>query len=126
MQKPTVTPPINLVDKPWGREIWFANNDRYCGKVLEINPGQHFSMHYHMLKDETWYLQSGTLRFKYVDTAVGRCSETVIAAGQCVHILPGQPHQLECISDEKAVIFEVSTTHFDEDSYRVWRDIPGE
>ena len=25
-----------IVDKPWGREIWYAHTDRYAGKILEV------------------------------------------------------------------------------------------
>jgi hypothetical protein len=32
---------------------------------------------------------------------------------------PGQPHQLEALEDGE--IFEVSTQHFDTDSYRIWK-----
>ena len=39
--------------------------------------------------------------------------------GDVVRQRPGQPHQLEAIT--KGVIFEVSTQHFDSDSYRVWK-----
>ena len=37
--------------------------------------------------------------------------------GDVVRQRVGQPHQLEAITD--GVVFEVSTQHFDEDSYRV-------
>jgi hypothetical protein len=36
-----------------------------------------------------------------------------------VRVPPGQPHQLEALTD--ATVFEVSTQHFDEDSYRIWK-----
>jgi hypothetical protein len=36
-----------------------------------------------------------------------------------VRQLPGQPHQLEALTE--GVIFEVSTQHFDSDSYRIWK-----
>lgn len=118
---PETRDPVAVVNKPWGREIWIANNSFYCGKILEIEPGQRFSMHMHMQKVESWYLHQGTLKFSYIDTEVGKTHEVVFAAGQCVDIARGQPHQLECTSDCKAVIFEVSTQHVDSDSYRMWR-----
>lgn len=118
---PETRDPIAVVEKPWGREVWIANTSLYCGKILEIEPGQRFSMHMHLEKTETWYLQQGTLKFSYIETEIGKTHEVVFAAGQCVDIAPGQPHQLECISDCKAVIFEVSTQHVDSDSYRMWR-----
>ena len=29
--------PIHIEPKGWGREVWIANNTRYCGKILEIS-----------------------------------------------------------------------------------------
>jgi hypothetical protein len=43
----------DFVDKGWGNEIIFANNEKYCGKLLNFSAGKKFSMHYHLLKDET-------------------------------------------------------------------------
>ncbi len=39
--------------KGWGYEIWITNNEKYCGKLLCFEEGKKFSMHYHMIKDET-------------------------------------------------------------------------
>jgi quercetin dioxygenase-like cupin family protein len=43
--------------------------------------------------------------------------------GDVVYIQKGLPHQLTALSDN-SVVFEVSTEHFDEDSYRVYRNGP--
>ena len=45
--------------------------------------------------------------------------ETIVKEGDVVRQRVGQPHQLFALTD--GVIFEVSTEHFDEDSYRVWK-----
>lgn len=114
-------PPVNVVEKPWGREIWLANNELYCGKLLIIRPWQQFSMHWHRQKTETFYLQQGRVLLKFIDTEQGITNELTLEVGDCVDILPEQPHQLRCISDVEAVIVEVSTQHFDSDSFRAWR-----
>ena len=44
------------IPKGWGHEIVFENNEKYCGKILVFKEGAEFSMHYHMIKDETWYV----------------------------------------------------------------------
>jgi len=41
----------------------------------------------------------------------------MIGVGTCITIERGQPHQLVALEDGSE-IFEVSTQHFDEDSYR--------
>ena len=78
------------IPKGWGHEIIFENNEKYCGKLLVFKKGCKFSMHYHM-----------------------------IIEGDAVRQIPGQPHQLEALTD--GTVFEASTQHFDSDSYRVWK-----
>ena len=42
------------VQKAWGYELWVHNDSQYCGKLLVFaEKGDKFSMHYHMLKNET-------------------------------------------------------------------------
>ena len=108
-----------IVQKGWGSEVIFANNEMYCGKLLRFNKGARFSMHFHMKKDETWYLAEGTIRLNWIDTKDASKRSEVVRVGEVIRNRPGEPHQVEALSD--AVIFEVSTTHFDEDSYRVER-----
>lgn len=107
------------VPKGWGHEIIFVNNELYCGKLLCFKKGAKFSMHYHMIKDETWYVNEGEFIYRWIDTSVGETREQKLKIGDTVRQLPGQPHQLEAITD--GVIFEVSTEHFDSDSYRIWK-----
>jgi hypothetical protein len=45
--------------------------------------------------------------------------EQELTIGDIVRQRPGQPHQIEALTDGE--IFEVSTHHEDEDSYRVWK-----
>ena len=107
------------INKGWGSEIIFANNELYCGKLLNFDKGSRFSMHFHMKKDETWYVAEGTIRLNWIDTTNANKRSEIVREGGVVRNRPGEPHQVEALSD--AVIFEVSTTHFDEDSYRVER-----
>ena len=44
------------VPKGWGEELIIENNEMYCGKLLIFKKGCRFSMHYHLIKDETWYV----------------------------------------------------------------------
>jgi len=123
MEKPIVynakeCPSCNI-PKGWGHEIIFENNKLYCGKLLCFKAGAKFSMHYHMVKDETWYVQSGEFIYRWIDTDTAEINERIMKEGDSVRQVPGQPHQLEALS--YGVIFEVSTQHFDSDSYRVWK-----
>ena len=107
------------VPKGWGHEIIFENNELYCGKLLVFKKGAKFSMHYHMIKDETWYVNKGLFIYRWIDTDTAETIEHRLIPGDVVRQRPGQPHQLEALIDGE--VFEVSTQHFDSDSYRVWR-----
>ena len=56
-----------IVHKSWGHEIIFENNEKYCGNLLVFNKDSNFSMHYHLIKDEAWYVQSGEFLFTWID-----------------------------------------------------------
>ena len=109
----------NEVPKKWGKEIIFINNDKYCGKILCIEKGKKFSMHFHMQKDETWYIANGSVLLRWIDTSNAQSLERILLKGSVVRLKPGIPHQL--IAQEDSEIYEVSTTHFEEDSYRIYR-----
>jgi hypothetical protein len=58
--------PIRIVDKGWRREIWIANGELYCGKILEIGKGNKCSLHYHEIQRESFYLRSGRIWVRLV------------------------------------------------------------
>tara|TARA_Y100000389_G_scaffold91905_1_gene88520 strand:+ start:238 stop:648 length:411 start_codon:yes stop_codon:yes gene_type:complete len=108
-------------EKAWGHELWVINNEFYCGKLLVFKANKQFSMHYHLLKDEAWYISKGKFEYKYINTESAELKSRIVKEGDCIHLMPGQPHQMLALT-EGATIFEVSTQHFDSDSYRV---LPG-
>jgi len=101
---PTSEP--KLVDKPWGREIWYAHTDRYAGKVLEVSKGHLLSLQFHERKHETLYLLSGRMRFTLEEAVFEWCP------GLSVEIRPGARHRMEALED--SVILEVSTPELDD------------
>jgi mannose-6-phosphate isomerase-like protein (cupin superfamily) len=83
------------VEKKWGHELWIHNDNQYCGKLLVFtNSGNKFSMHYHMLKNETWYVQEGAFQFDWIDTESAERCYTQLQKGDVVYIQKGLPHQL--------------------------------
>jgi quercetin dioxygenase-like cupin family protein len=118
MEKPVICEGCK-VPKGWGEELIIINNELYCGKLLIFKAGCKFSMHYHLLKDETWYVNSGEFVYKWINTETADLEVNLLKPGSIVRQKPGQPHQLVALTD--GVIFEVSTQHFDSDSYRVWK-----
>ena len=121
--------PVNIkppkrVDKPWGYELWIHNDSDYCGKLLVFTKqGNKFSMHYHLKKKETWYVQSGGFDFHWIDVENGKRMRKIIKEGDSVLIERGLPHQLVALENNSTIV-EVSTEHFDEDSYRIYRGSP--
>lgn len=113
------------VEKDWGYELWLANNKKhnYCGKILFIEKGSSTSMHYHLNKHETFYVIDGTLR---VDMLKDRAKlkqppfTMTCKEGESMEMEKGQPHKLMA-EDSDVALFEISTFHKDEDSYRLWK-----
>ena len=111
--------PIEIVPKGWGKEIIFVNNDEYCGKLLCFEKGKKFSMHYHIKKKETWYVSKGKFILIWVETENGITHTEYLSVGDVITNERGEPHQLIAVDD--AEVFEVSTKHYDEDSFRMWK-----
>ena len=118
MDKPIVCKGCTI-PKGWGEELIIENNEMYCGKLLIFRKGCKFSMHYHMIKDETWYVNEGEFVYKWIDTFDANIKEEKLTKGDIVRQRRGQPHQLIALTD--GVIFEVSTTHIESDSYRIFK-----
>lgn len=111
--------PVEIVSKGWGKEVIFVNNDEYCGKLLCFNKGKKFSMHYHLKKKETWYVSKGKFILIWVDIEKGITNTEFLNVGDVITNERGEPHQLIALEDSE--VFEVSTKHYDEDSYRMWK-----
>jgi mannose-6-phosphate isomerase len=106
-----VEPEPQRVEKPWGHEVWWADTDRYAGKLLIVNAGHALSLQYHREKDETSYLLSGRLRLVQGETA-GSLDEREVEPGQAWRNEPGVVHSIEAVED--SVVLEVSTPHLDD------------
>lgn len=78
---------VKTVKKPWGRELWYAANRSYVGKILHIKRGGRLSLQYHRVKHETIY----TLRGRLLLT-LGRASR-VVPQGRAVVIPPRSVHR---------------------------------
>lgn len=82
-----------------------------------IRAGKRCSIHYHKLKDETFYVQSGIVELNvYENGYPGEPTRIVMKEGDMFHIPPLTPHQF--IGIENCEFFEFSTQHFENDTYR--------
>ena len=108
-----------IVEKGWGKEIIFANNPEYCGKILCFEKGKKFSMHYHLRKKETWYVAKGRFMLHWIQPDIGKFHSEYLEVGDVITNERGEAHQLIALEDSE--VFEVSTEHYDEDSFRIYK-----
>ncbi|MCC7197452.1 cupin [Candidatus Peregrinibacteria bacterium] len=99
--------PIQIKEKPWGREVWFANTAGYVGKILEVKKGGRLSLQYHEQKTETQYLFSGKVKLT-VGANQNELKEVILNPGDKYDIFPYTIHRIEGL--EESSIFEVSTS----------------
>lgn len=93
---------VKRVRKPWGHELWFAQNKRYVGKILAIRKGHRLSRQYHKVKRETLYLLKGRMRLELG----GR--KRMIGPGTAFDIPPRAVHRFEAPLGPVTLV-EVST-----------------
>jgi mannose-6-phosphate isomerase-like protein (cupin superfamily) len=102
--------------KDWGYEDWLHNSKDYCGKILTVFQDKSSSWHYHKLKNETFYIQSGIILLEIIDNDI--CKTYKMQKGDIFDISKGTKHRFTGLS-KVAKVFEVSTQHFDDDSIKV-------
>jgi len=102
-----------IVPKPWGREVWFAEENEYAGKILEINKGVRTSLHYHKKKKETMYILEGRIEMTLSDRKI------IMEGGDTITLEPGDVHRMVALEDTK--ILEASTPEL-EDVVRIEDD----
>jgi mannose-6-phosphate isomerase-like protein (cupin superfamily) len=107
-----------IVPKGWGHEKWIVNNEKYCGKLLWFESGKKCSWHYHKLKKETFFIQSGLIEvaFSYEDS-LQKASKIILSLGDSFEVPVGLRHQMKALKETE--LFEFSTQHFEDDSYRL-------
>ena len=103
--------------KGWGYELWIANNEKYCGKILHFDKGKRCSYHYHKLKKETFYLEAGQVKVLYGYSGIEQALTEILNPGDNFDVPIGLIHQIIAMEDSK--LYEFSTTHYESDSYRI-------
>lgn len=108
------------VEKPWGHELWWAQTERYVGKLLHVKAGHQLSLQFHERKDETIHLWSGELRLALDERDGQGLAEHVMRVGDSYRVKPGVVHRMIAVTD--CDILEVSTPEVEdvvrlEDSY---------
>jgi streptogramin lyase len=110
---------LGKVDKGWGFEIVFANNDKYCGKLLVFDrAGAKTSLVFHKEKAKSWFVNAGKFKISYIDVATGEMKQSELGEGQTADFGQLGPHQIEALVDN-SMIFEVGTADYVEDRFRL-------
>ena len=105
-----------IVPKVWGHEEWIVNDTKYCGKKLVFKEaGYACSLHFHKIKDETFYVNKGSIIVELENNT--KKWSRIMTPGDVQRIEPGLKHRI--IALEPAEVIEFSTYHRDDDSYRI-------
>jgi len=106
-------------DKGWGFEIVFANNEKYCGKLLVFDrAGAKTSLVFHKEKIKSWFINAGRFKVTFIDVTTGEIKQSELSEGQTADFGPLGPHQIEALVDN-SMIFEVGTADHVEDRFRL-------
>tara|TARA_R110001599_G_scaffold294545_4_gene498538 strand:+ start:644 stop:1096 length:453 start_codon:yes stop_codon:yes gene_type:complete len=104
------------IEKDWGYELIYQNNELYCCKLLFIKSKQSCSYHLHLTKHETLLVMSGVLE---IDTTQNKIKRTYqVKQGEAFIVAPGFIHSLRATT-ESVTLIESSTPSYDTDSIRI-------
>ncbi len=95
------------VEKPWGRELIWAESEQYVGKVLFVEAGESLSLQFHRVKDESWLIQTGRVKLELGSAGGAMLEEEVVGAVATFRFRPGTVYRVTAIED--TTILEVST-----------------
>lgn len=93
----------------WGATIISIINREYCKKLLVLLPGQKHPVHRHQRKEETFNVLAGELLLNLDG------EDRTVRAGEMVTVERGVEHAFG--SETGAIFEELSTTHYQGDSY---------
>jgi mannose-6-phosphate isomerase len=97
------------VPKPWGREVVWAANEHYAGKILFIRAGNRLSVQYHEKKDETLFLMGGKAYLFFQNGESEDLEKIEMSPEHSYRIKPNQIHSL--LAETDCIVVEASTPH---------------
>lgn len=104
------------VDKWWGYELHYRNDELYCMKLLQLEHGGHTSLHFHVGKHETLLVVSGVLTVETVYNKESKMRR--LGPGTAMVVAPGYVHRL-IAAEGPVTLVEASTKDHDDDSVRI-------
>ncbi len=102
---------MNIIVKPWGRELWIAHTEHYALKIIEIKKGHRSSLQYHKKKHEHIYVDEGVLEIEWENDA-GGMEVLVLKPSDVIENVPGRKHRVTALEDVRLI--EVSTPELDD------------
>ena len=106
----------NIIEHPWGQEIVWAKEENYSGKILVFpNKGACTPMIMHKNTDKSYFINSGKVKLRWIDTDNGQVYEQILGEGGVWHIPALKPSSLEAIEDN-SFISEVNNSSKEEDT----------
>lgn len=107
------------IETYWGWVDVIVSQPEYCLKRMWMSPHRQSSLEYHMVKSETYIVESGYLTVGLRDgKARGKNVEVRLGPGDILHIPPGTMH-MRIAGDMDVSILEVSTHDDPSDTYIV-------
>lgn len=103
---------MKRVEKPWGYEFIWAQTDNYVGKIIHINSGHKLSRQYHNVKEETFYVKSGSMTLEIGPP--DNFQLYVMVEGDVYHCPPNTIHRMVADCGSSVDVIEVSTNHLDD------------
>jgi quercetin dioxygenase-like cupin family protein len=93
-------------------EYWIVNDttNQYCGKFLFLFGGQRCPLHYHKIKDETFFIVRGTVAMEVDGEAM------TLREGAVFKMAPGMKHTFAA-QDGPALVLEVSLPSIPQDNF---------
>lgn len=105
--------PINIVEKPWGKEEILESTSEYLVKRLTMNEGCRCSLQYHEYKTETIYVLKGHLYLYVRERDEEEFLYLVAVSGTWITIPAFVIHRMAA-EDEEVVYLEMSSPYPDD------------
>ena len=98
----------------WGYELVWASAENYGAKMLVFTHPGKTPFAFTKKQERTWFINSGNIKLRWIDTNKGQLYEAILNEGQTYHVPPHQPVSIEALSGETSVT-EVNNGTFEDD-----------
>jgi hypothetical protein len=109
----------SVQQQDWGTEVTWANHDNYCGKILIFEKANSRTpLHFHINTAKSWFVNAGSFRVTWVDTAEGKSYAKELPEGSTFDVPALMPVMLESLQ-ANSVMAQVSNGSNPQDYYRL-------